>query len=99
MTVHDLWLPIVLTGVATHLLCTLAWTVLPHHKPEWNRLPQENELMELLHNDNTPPNQYIFPFAADGTEAQSAEFKNKTAKCNGMLVLWPEPLQMATAIR
>ena len=34
MTVYQLWLPIVATGVATRVWSTLAWTILPHHKPE-----------------------------------------------------------------
>lgn len=39
MNVLDLWLPILIAGVAVHIASTLAWTLLPHHKPEWLRLP------------------------------------------------------------
>ena len=49
MSVFDLWLPILLAGLATHVFSTLAWTVLPHHKPEIKGLgDKEEELMDLV---------------------------------------------------
>ncbi|MEQ1828197.1 MAG: hypothetical protein ABL921_19715 [Pirellula sp.] len=98
MSVFDLWLPILLAGLASHVLSTIAWTVLPHHKPEWNRLPIENELQDLVQKHNVAPNQFMFPFAASGAECQTEEFKQKQAKCTGMLVLWSSPLHMGKAI-
>jgi hypothetical protein len=98
MSVFDLWLPILLAGLASHVLSTIAWTVMPHHKPEWNRLPIESELQDLIHKNAVATNQYMFPFAASGAEVQSEEFKQKQGKCTGMLVLWPTPLNMGKAI-
>jgi len=98
MTVHDLWTPIIASGVATHILSTLNWTVLPHHKPEWNRLPNEDQFIDALHAANVPANQYMVPFAETGAEAQAPEFQARQAKCRGMLILWDAPLNMGTAI-
>ena len=44
MRVFDLTLPVLLSGLATHILSTLAWMVLPHHKPEWKVLAVQDEL-------------------------------------------------------
>lgn len=99
MSVFDLWLPILATGIATHIASTLAWTVLPHHKPEWKKLPVEDELQDWLDAKNVPAEQYLFPHTHDAEEMQSDEFKNKMQnKCRGMLVLWPQPVSMGAAI-
>ena len=65
MSVYDLWLPILLAGLATHILSTIAWMALPHHKPEWNPLTAEDELIDLLDTKQIPADQYMFPFARD----------------------------------
>ena len=74
MTVYDLWLPILLTGLATHLLSTLAWTVLPHHKPEWNQFPGEDDFQDLVQSQQVPPGQYMVPYCNDAKEMASESF-------------------------
>ncbi len=98
MTVYQLWLPIVATGVATHVYCTLAWMILPHHKPEWTKIPVEDDLQDLISSRGVIPGQYMVPYAAGGQEAASAEFQQKVKKCRGMLVLWEGPTNMGKAI-
>ena len=98
MTVFDLWLPIVATGLATHILCTLAWTALPHHKPEWTKIPVEDELQDLIQKQGVPAGQYIIPYCFGGPEAATPEFQQKQQKCRGMLVLWSAPVSMPRAI-
>lgn len=98
MTVYELWLPILLAGLATHVISTICWTALPHHKPEWNRLPVEDEFIGLLETGNVPPNQYIVPHAAHGQQAGSEEYLTKAARCSAMVVVWEAPLRMGPAI-
>jgi hypothetical protein len=47
-SVWSLWLPIVVSGVALFFASWAAWMLLPHHKPEWKGLPDENALMSTL---------------------------------------------------
>ena len=98
MSVFDLWLPILLAGLATHVISTICWTALPHHKPEWQKIPAEDELLDWLVAKGVAPGQYIFPCTHDGKEAQCAEFKLKEAKGRGMIVLWDAPVHMGKAI-
>lgn len=99
MTVWELWLPILVAGVATHIFSTLAWTVLPHHKPEMQGL-NENEagLTDLLVSSSVAPGAYLFPFPADMKGCSSEEFKQKQARCTGELVIWERPINMGAAI-
>lgn len=94
MTVYDLWLPILASGLANHVLSTLAWMVMPHHKPEWKKLPIEDELTNLLTKHQTVAGQFIFPFGHD----QKSPDGQARGKCQGMLVLWEKPVQMGQAI-
>jgi len=98
MALVDLWLPILLTGLATHIFSTLAWTVLPHHRPEWQKLPSEIEFQEWLAGRTVPPGQYVFPKAEDGDEAAGEAFRERAERCSGMLVLWNSPVKMGSAI-
>jgi hypothetical protein len=98
MTVYDLWLPILLSGLATHILSTLAWMVLPHHKPEWTKMPAEDDVRDLLVSRNVPAGQYMFPYCATAEEMNSEAFKQKQSQCTGMLVIWKKPIHMPTAI-
>ena len=72
--------------------------VLPHHKPEWTRLPVEDELQDLIQKQGVPCGQYMIPHAAGGQEAATPEFQQKQQKCRGMLVLWSGPMNMPRAI-
>ncbi len=98
MNVYDLWLPIVLSGIATHVLSTMAWMALPHHKPEWNPLPSEDEFQDWILSHKIPAKQYIFPLPTLPDEMKSDAFRAKQAKCTGMLILWERVPNMVTAI-
>lgn len=99
MTVLDLLWPILLTGVATHIASTLAWMVLPHHKPEWKELPVEDQLLAFLDKHQVPAQQYMFPFCHSSEQMKSEEFQTKiNTGCKGLLILWPTPLNMGAAI-
>ena len=98
MSVFDLWLPVLAAGLATHVMSALAWMVLPHHKPEWKRFPEEDKLLDLINEGPVPADQYMFPFAADTVEMKSEEFQQKQGKCRGMLILWPTQLNMGAAM-
>ena len=43
-----LWLPIVLSGVALFFASFLAWMVLPHHKGDFIKLPDEGAFENAL---------------------------------------------------
>ena len=83
MSVFDLWLPILVTAIATHVYGTLAWTALPHHKPEWTKIPDEDGAYPAL--EKIPAGQYIFPHASCQKDLQEEAFQRKMKSRNGML--------------
>ncbi len=98
MSVFELWLPILLAGLAVHVASTLAWMVLPHHKPEWGKFDGEDELLNLIDQQGNAGEQYLFPFARKPAEMQAEEYKQKVARCRGTLVVWSAPPNMGANI-
>lgn len=76
-TLTNLWLPILLTGIALHFASTIAWMISPHHKKDWIKLDDEDEFVAQINRMNIAPGQYMFPCFADPEESKSEEFKKK----------------------
>jgi hypothetical protein len=77
----DLWLPILVSGVAVFLVSALVWTVLPNHKKEFGRLTGEDAVMAGLAAGGTPPGRYVTPWMGDGGEIyKTPEGKAKVEK-------------------
>jgi hypothetical protein len=90
VTLADLWLPILVAGLATHVLSTLAWTVFPHHRSEWSHLAFApiNDAAQAL--GAKPDGQYVL----------TDDFENckDPSKCRGMLIYWPHKPSMGANI-
>lgn len=86
-----LWLPIVVSAVFVFIASALFWMVLPHHRSDWKRLPNEDALMQTLAEQEPKRGQYSFPFASTAAECKSEEWKAKVAKgpCGLLVVLDP----------
>jgi hypothetical protein len=94
----DLWLPILVGGVAVFILSSLVWTVMPHHKKEWGPFPNESAVRDAIRASNLGPGLYHFPHAADMKEMGSPEMLAKmqqgpigfvTLMPNGQMAMGP----------
>lgn len=54
-----LWVPILLAAAVMFIASSIAWTVLPHHKKDWARLPDEAAAVNLL--SGVESGQYVVP--------------------------------------
>jgi hypothetical protein len=94
-SVAQLWLPIVVSGVALFFASWIAWMFLPHHKAEWKGLPNENAFSTALKSVGVPPGQYMFPHPKTPADFKSEAFKAKVkAGPNGTLTVWSGPANM-----
>jgi hypothetical protein len=59
----NLWLPILLSGVAVWFASALAWMAIGHHKKDRDPIPggREQELMDAITRLNLAPGNYGFP--------------------------------------
>lgn len=76
---HALWLPIVLSAVAVFLLSSVIHMMLPWHKGDFAKLPNEDGVMSALRPFNLPPGDYMAPRPASMDDMKSDAFKAKAA--------------------
>ncbi len=75
----DLWLPILVSGVAVFIISALNWTVLPTHKTEFAGAKQEDALLAALAAE--PPGRYVIPYMGrDGELMKSEEGRARLEK-------------------
>jgi hypothetical protein len=99
LTVWNLWLPIVVSGVVVFIASFLAWMVLPHHRSDWSKLPDEEGFQKSLGDLNVAPGDYMFPGHESPQEMKSPEFQQKwQAGPRGLLSVWPAAPNMGLQI-
>jgi hypothetical protein len=75
----SLLVPIVVSAVAVFILSSIIHMAMPWHKSDYPKLPNEEGVMNALRPFNIPPNDYMIPRPASGTDAKSPEFRAKMA--------------------
>lgn len=73
----ELWLPIVLAGVAVFLASSVIHMMLPVHKSDFSQLPNEAKVLEALRSQGVGPGQYMFPKPASMKDCSSPEMLEK----------------------
>jgi hypothetical protein len=83
---HLLWLPILLSSVIVFVVSSLIHMVLPWHKGDYPRMPNEDRVMEALRPLAIPPGDYMVPRPASRQDMRSPEFLEKVKKGPVMVV-------------
>lgn len=91
-----LWLPILLSSVIVFVASFVIHTVLPFHKNDLLKLPNEDKVMDALRALNIAPGDYMMPKASSAQEMRSAEFleKHKRGPVVVMTVIPSGPMSM-----
>jgi len=80
ISILSLWLPILLSAVFVFIISSVIHTMLTYHKPDFSKLPQEDEIRDALGKFNIPPGDYTVPYADSSKARNTPEFKEKLAK-------------------
>lgn len=87
-TLAALWLPILLSAVFVFIVSSILHMVIPVHKGDYRKLPDEENARAALRNCNIPPGQYMFPNAESmkdcGSPEMIAKFKEGPV---GMIIM------------
>ena len=75
-----LWLPILASAVIVFLVSSVVHTMLPWHKNDYPRVPNEDAVMNALRPLAIPPGSYMVPRATGMAEMKSPEFLEKMNK-------------------
>lgn len=72
-----LWLPILLSAVAVFAASSILHMLLPWHKSDYARVPNEDQLRDALRPFNLAPGDYMVSGTASTREAARAETRNQ----------------------
>jgi hypothetical protein len=86
-----LWLPILLSAVIVFVASSIIHMVLPYHKSDYSKLPDEDKLLDALRGAGLAPGRlYHFPHCADHKQMGSPEMQEKYKKGPvGLLTILP----------
>src|SRR5271169_5326083 len=77
---ETLWLPILLSSVIVFIVSSIIHMVLPWHKGDYPKVPEEDKLMDALRPLAVPPGDYMIPRASSMQAMRSPEFAAKLQK-------------------
>ncbi|HEY4683084.1 MAG TPA: hypothetical protein VIH17_07520 [Candidatus Acidoferrales bacterium] len=80
VSVTALWLPILLSAVVVFIASSIIHMVLPYHRSDYKRLPNEEKLLEAMRSAGVFPGHYMFPHVTSHKELKSAEMIEKYKK-------------------
>ena len=80
VTIGALWLPILLSAIAVWVVSAIIWMVMPHHKSDFRKLPDEDAALQALTPQSLVPGQYSIPYAASPKDFQDPETAGKFEK-------------------
>lgn len=75
-----LWLPIVLAAVVVFLASFILHMVIPHHRNDHRKLPNEEAVLEAMRKEGVSPGNYYFPRPAGPKDMKSPEMMEKYEK-------------------
>ena len=80
VSMHLLWLPIVVSAVIVFALSAIIHMMLPYHRNDFSKLPSEDAVMDALRPFNIAPGDYMVPCAGNPESMRTPEFSAKMAK-------------------
>jgi len=89
-----LWLPVLVAGVIVFLASWIVHMLLPHHRNDFARLPQEDAVLDSLRSLNVPTGQYLAPYANSPAQMKQPEYLEKRKRGPALfltLVTGPDP--------
>ena len=72
-----LWLPILLSAVFVFVVSSVIHMMMPMHKADCKKMPNEDKVLDALRANGVPPGEYMFPMPASMKDCSSPEMKAK----------------------
>src|SRR5579863_8023323 len=89
VSLSALWLPIVLSAVIVFVASSIMHMVLPYHRSDYRRIPEEDKVLGVLRGAGLTRGLYIFPFGTH-QDMKSPEMQEKYKQGPvGMMTVMP----------
>jgi len=76
----SLWLPILLSAVVVFIVSSVIHMLLPWHKKDYKKIPDEGKVLDALRPFNLQPGDYMAPLPSNMKDMKSPEFAEKMKK-------------------
>lgn len=76
----SLWLPILLSAVVVFVASSIIHMVLPYHRSDYKKVPNEEKLLEAMRSLGVAPGAYFFPHVTSHKEMKSPAVIEKYKK-------------------
>lgn len=88
VSLSQLWLPILLSAIACHIIGFLVWVILPHHRSDYSTVPDEAAVQTLL-KGKVQPGQYVIPHSSQKEWGTPEMVAKRNEGPNAFLVVVP----------
>lgn len=89
VSVLDLWLPILLSAIAVFLVSFVLHMGLKYHRSDVKQLPDEDGVLGAIRRANTPPGDYVLPYATMETMNQPEYVAKRSAGPVALVTVMP----------
>ena len=80
VSLASLWLPILVAAILVFIASSLVHMVLPYHRTDYGKLPDEDKVMDALRPFNIPPADYLMPCPGSAQAMRDPQFVARRKK-------------------
>ena len=88
MPFGSLWMPVLASAVAVFVVSSIMHMLLKYHRADIKKLPNEDDLRDVLGKSGAAPGVYMTPYCADPGEMKQPAMQEKYVKGPIALITW-----------
>lgn len=86
----SLWMPILLSAVIVFVVSSVIHMLLGYHASDFDRVPEEERVMDAIRPFNIPPGDYMLPRPASSGAMKDPQFREKMSRGPvAMMIVYP----------
>lgn len=89
VALSSLWLPIVLSAVIVFIASSIIHMVLPYHRSDYTKLPDEDRVLTPLRGAGLQPGLYVFPYCTHKEMKSPAVIEKYKQGPVGLMTIFP----------
>jgi len=89
VALSSLWLPIVLSAVIVFIASSIIHMVLPYHRGDYTKLPDEDRVLTPLRGAGLQPGLYVFPYCTHKEMKSPAVIEKYKQGPVGLMTIFP----------
>jgi hypothetical protein len=80
VSILSLWMPIAISAVLVFFASSVIHMLLPYHKSDFRKVPDEDAVLDALRPFSIPPGDYAIPYAESAEAMRSESYRGKVER-------------------